>query len=77
MNCSQKIHNFIRDTYLYNMDVVRRRIELETWFEFHKYGKLMRKLRFMWLDYIRSGIDEDEDIKKNAKGGKKKEIKSR
>lgn len=34
----------------------------------------MRKLRFMWLDYIRSGIDEDEESKKNIKGTKKKKL---
>lgn len=34
----------------------------------------MRKLRFMWLDYIRSGIDDYEECKKNLKGNKKKKV---
>lgn len=34
----------------------------------------MRKLRFMWLDFIRSGMDESEENKKNTKGIKKKKL---
>ncbi len=37
------------------MDVARKRIEMEQWFEFHKYGKLLRKIRFDWLEFIKSG----------------------
>lgn len=44
--CSNKIHDFLRDTYLNNnVDIARRRLEMEKWLDFHKYGKMMRKLR--------------------------------
>ncbi len=41
------------------MDVATRRIKLEKWFEFYKYGKLLRKLRTQWLDLVRSGVIPD------------------
>ena len=57
------------------MDVALKRLKLETWFEFHKYGKLMRKLRFQWLDLLKETKTDDEDEgKKPSKGTKRKKL---
>ena len=35
------------------MDIARRRIEMEKWFDFYKYGKMMRKLRYQWFEWMK------------------------
>lgn len=46
LGCSNKIHEFLRKTYRTNMNVAKRRLEMERWFDFYKYGKTVRKLRY-------------------------------
>lgn len=46
LTCSNKIHEFMRVMYRTSMNVVKRRLEMERWFDFYKYGKTVRKLRY-------------------------------
>lgn len=36
----------MRVMYRTSMNVVKRRLEMERWFDFYKYGKTVRKLRY-------------------------------
>ena len=40
-----RVHNFMKQSYLTNMDFARKRIEFENWVDSQKHSKLMRRLR--------------------------------
>ncbi len=41
-------------SYGENLDFVKKRMKIESWFEYHKYHKIMRRLKNEWLDYIKN-----------------------
>jgi len=45
MECNGKIHQFMKSSYIENLDFVKKRMKFESWFEYHKYHKIMRKLK--------------------------------
>lgn len=39
------------------MDFAKKRMQFESWFEYHKYSKMMRTLKDEWLAFIKKEKD--------------------
>ncbi len=48
----KKIHVYMKQLYPKDMYLIRKRMKLEEFFEHHKYGKVLRKLKAEWLQFI-------------------------
>jgi hypothetical protein len=48
-----KVHEFMKISYTTNLDFVKKRMKMESWFEYHKYHRIMRRLKEEWLDLIK------------------------
>ena len=54
-----RLHNLLKTSYVKNIDLVVKRMKIESWFEYYKYNKLMRKLKDDWISFIKKH-DENE-----------------
>lgn len=44
-----RVHNLLKSSYVNNLDFVIKRMKIESWFEYYKYHKMIRKLKDEWI----------------------------
>lgn len=44
-----RVHNLLKSSYVNNLDFVIKRMKIESWFEYYKYHKMIRKLKDDWI----------------------------
>ena len=67
-----RLHNLLKTSYVKNIDLVVKRMKIESWFEYYKYNKLMRKLKDDWISFIKKDDDNELQYNQRCKRGYKK-----
>lgn len=52
-----RLHNMLKASYVKNIDLVIKRMKMESWFAYYKYHKIMRKLKDDWILFIKKDDD--------------------
>ena len=55
----ERVHTYLKSLYIQNKDFIIKRMKVETWFAYHKYNKMIRRVKDEWLQLVKNEDTDD------------------